>query len=310
MELEYYTIQQASRRLNCFPDEVLHLVETGKLNASLLSRARRYMIVTPTADGVIGHAICWYRGLVSVHASWISSLIERQEIQVGAVLRLLDPTRTSGWVTEHGYKAESELSDVFSAWTPRSEDDFDFSRPLWARPYGVERKSLAYSMGEAIQQITQAFAQGKGVEIPEVETDAGSVPKKWVYSYAENGHFELEDIRVRSEALLEFESNSASRSVASVPEALITLQRGRVTDWHVVVERMIVQNPDASSRELLSLLRNDIESVDPEFDHSGVILEVGDDCLHVRIKGDEKRVSLKAFQNTVSKIKSDREKLT
>lgn len=283
--------------------------------ASSYSSKRKYVAATWDAKNRfwIAHATCFYRGLLTVHKSWIESLWDKGEIKLSKAASPFDRSSIRDWNTKYPYKGKSP-SAVFDAWEPMALADLE-NKSVWLIPFATEGETYYHMLNKFSNVfLDQLAAKEKGRAIDQV--GARSYEKKvlpdsqrYGYGFDKNGKFSRDDLRLlpsHIEALAKPDSEPAPQQSVQVAQ-VITLesfpwndsQKGG-TRINEPLERLFRYNPNQTAKTYWRLLREGYE----KFDQDKVIEQVTSGEIHWFTQSDEPKVMLyKTFENKISIIK-------
>ncbi|MFT4574414.1 MAG: hypothetical protein ACI85E_001621 [Marinomonas primoryensis] len=305
MDLDYYTLPQAAQKLNESEDVLLHLIQTKKLKALLYSTNRKFIVISRSRGEYIGHALCWYRGLVSAHESWIFELLEKSTIVVNVAVHLLENDNISNWVKYHDYKGQDDLQQVFADWTPRKNNSADNEQATLAIPYGKEHERVAYQFANMINEIAIPYYEIKNKPISEslkqTSLDKGV---RYGYNYQENGTFSLEDLRITHSDLFSIDTAltpSLSRELDKKSNHQLPWYDTQKNphEFHAALEKLFAENRKLSFKNLL----RELEQNTQQYLHPGCTVTIDLNLDWEDKTGKTRTMELVSVEKRISEIR-------
>ena len=309
MDLEYYTIEQAARALECPPDEIEHLLETDKLKAHLFSNSKKFIVIEQTPKFTMGRGIATYYGLISIHPSYTHQLLQNKKITINSRVVISKPAAITHWETEHQFKSEEFLDFLkITDWNTYSSDFAKSQTRLLAMPLPGESPGLMKMFVTAINSIPQKnkLPEESAPEMPQFPDHS--------YSFWKHGEFDLQSLRVTHEEIQKIReglTSSVTRAITQVADKgsqvtppNSTAERDRVNELHEVLIRLIRDHPELSARKMWNLLKAESLSVTKTYDLDAIIDEVtSDKIIWISRHGNQSVLAQSSFASTVSQLK-------
>lgn len=304
LELEYYTIDQAARTLDCAPDEVAHLLEVGKLDAHLYSNSKKFVVIERQTDRLIGRGIATYNGLIKISQSYVQPLLHNKKITITSYLALLHPASIRYWNTTHSFHSELFLKFVkISEWIPYEVDFAKNQIQLLALPLPDEGLRTLRMLSDAFNTI--AKDQGSNTNLDHNH----SHHPKYLYSFSKQGSYDKSDIRITHEDLMDIgdigkltlPSNGIIENDDPLPWCSSKKKPSRIDR---VVERVLRAYPNQQSKALWRALLSDYELDDPLYDKEEIIQVMDEDSIEwLNFEKYKSELQFKSFMNKISGIR-------
>jgi len=304
MDLEYYKIDQAARTLACAPDEVEHLLETGKLHAHLYSNSKKFVVIERQTDRLIARGIATYRGLIKINQSYVQPLLHNKKITITSYLALLEPANIRYWNTTHSFKSDLFLKFLnISEWIPYEGDFAKSQKQLLALPLPDEGLGTLRMLSDAINSITKDQESNANLDRNH------SHHPKYLYSFSKQGSYAKSDIRITHEDLMDIGDIEKLASPITIitenddplPWCSSKKKHSRIDR---AVERALRAYPKQQSKALWRALLSDYELDDPLYDKEQIIQVMDDDSIEwLNSEKYKSELQFKSFINKVSLIR-------
>lgn len=283
-KLEYYTINQAARALECFADEVEHFILTEKLIAHLYAKSKTFVVVEVQSEAILGRGVGTYTGLIKTHQKFVRALLDNKSITLDKPVALSQSEKISNWTEKQPYTSSLFLKALrINEWMPFSAE-YAASQPhLLAIPLPHESPGLMRMAMGTLEKIAENNKTSIGTE-----TNSQQYPEL-TYSFKKQGDFDCSALRITHEGLMSFRDAqlseaSSQRSIdeQSKSESIspaVTVSRERVNELHVLLIDLISDNPRSGARGLWRLLKREASSISKSFDTNEILQEVTDTKL-------------------------------
>lgn len=302
VERKYYTPSEAAQVAKIPESDIIHFIETNQLPVYLLSGRRQYVVATSDGGGdLVARGTVWFGGLLSVHHTWIKSLLEHGEITLNKWGRLVHANDFQHYSPHLPYKSGS-LPEALDSWQPTEWKQLA-PESLRLLPFPEEMPNGWHSLNKMLDTIQKA----QGIA-PTGDSEELNIPE-YKFDFNKNGKFELKDLRILTSDLNKLVHPKSSEDTASKnSEKEIKLswceRKKHPIKIDKVIERLFLFNLDKSGPQLWQLLMVDTESDAPEYDLEGVILEIDAKSLDWETSKDTTRpLSRKSFLNKISDLK-------
>ena len=292
MKLEYYTLAQAARALGSHEDEIEHLLETGKLKGYLYTFRKYFVVIEVTDHGMIGRGIGSYTGLIYPHPSYLESLLKEKKVVIKSRVLLLNlPSAISNWTEEHNFKSQPAFNELnLIDWNPWRYTQAMDRKGLIGIPKPIESTHVMRVLGETLNKF---------VKEPAGEPFPVDKYPEYSYSYSPNGDFKKEDIRIRHQDLFPLKEKSK-------PQIQKELNRQRHNAWHDLLAKVISDNIDIKPREIIQLLKSDLDNFPRKLDTDEIITQIDKDFIHwVRPDGLPQKFKRTGLPPLVSRLKKE-----
>lgn len=306
MDLEYYKIEQAARKLDCEPDEIEHLLETGKLRAHLYSNAKKFLVIQQGTEASSGLGIATYSGLIKFHESYTQPLLHNKKIAITGRIVLQSPENISQWTQKHPFKSDASLFNIgINTWAPISTEQVTESNSLLALPLPTES---AGSMRMAMKALNMLSKNQPDLSSSETPQDPEQFPE-FSYSYLENGQFDISSLRITQENLDRLTSlieKNKSQLNALLQESNLPWcdSKEKASRIDRVIERLFSANASKQARAIWLILMADYELDTPAFDTQHVIQAMDEDAIEwLTSEGYESEIRFKSFSNKLSTLR-------
>lgn len=311
VKLEYYTLDQAARALECFTDEVEHFIMTEKLVAHLYAKSKTFVVVEVQSKDILGRGVGTYTGLIKIDQKFARTLLDNKSITLDKPVALTQPEKVNGWSEKQPYTSSLFLKAMrIDEWVPFS-GEFAASKPhLLAISLPDESPGLMRMAMGTLEKIAENTKTPIGTE-----TNSQQYPEL-TYSFKKQGSFDCSALRIRHEDLMSFRGAQLSEAsdLSTIDEQSkgesisppVIVSRERVNELHVLLIDLISANPRSGARGLWRLLKREASSVSKSFDTNEILQEVTDSKLAwISSHGNHSELSWSSFPSTVSQIKKE-----
>lgn len=301
-DAQWCSLQEAARRTGVNESEVKSLAYRGELFTAIYSPKKRYLVFTRAeGGGVTGHATCEYFGPLAVPKTITNTLLGGESTNLnGMGGRALDARGLSNWQGTCPFSSEDAGNLV--GWRALDVPESS-SGPLLMTPMPTE-----YQGGVACRKIRDG--RPGGIEATELTAAIDKlidkiVPNDYNLDYRTNGAIGPDALifhtLVKAGGVEQGENSADARS-----EGLKLSPPGkRADDMAWLLWRVIQAHPELSAKEIWSLLRNEIDTGEPEYDIDCILREVrGDEIRWCSTKGKEKKLGGRAFENRISRLRT------
>ncbi|MEQ8408006.1 MAG: hypothetical protein RKH07_06995 [Gammaproteobacteria bacterium] len=304
-ERKYYTPAEAAQVANTSESEITHYIETDQLPACLLSGRRQYIVTTRADNGdLIALGSATFAGLLSVHSSWIKSLLEHEEIVLDKLAQPIYTNDLQGYSPESPFSSEL-LPELIKAWQPTNWEKAN-SIPYRLIPLPVEKPNSWHTLNNALKLMQKA----QGTDSKSLSAEHDIPPIKFDFNL--NGKFNLIDLRITTGDLNKLihpnspeytENQSANKELGEIKLNWCD-SRKRNSQLDPVIERLFILNSENSAPELWELLMSDIDEDEPQYDLKGVVTGMDVDSLDWETtQSGSKSLTRKTFFNKISEIR-------
>ncbi|GEM_PF-4457070 len=294
MDLEFYTVAQASRVLACEPDELEHFIELGKIPVFLYAKKDKFVI---TNGGRTGLALVTYTGLFRPKKEHIEDLCAYDEFAAEDEV-VLFADGIIDWADLPPIDIDIYLQEAglpITSWKATRQQDIEQKREYIALLYNHPHPIGDYLQSEHKKRRDEELAVSGHTDMPQ-----HSYSGFWIYSAS--------DIRISHADLMAFKANTQSKpsqaNPSNSPSATIKLDRQRHNQLHELILRVLFAAPKMPARDVWKELKKDISRVQKKFDHDEILLEVSDEKIEwVSRYGHEQPHLWKSFPGTVSRLR-------
>jgi hypothetical protein len=304
VELNYYTIEQAARKLECMPDEIEHLILTDEIEAQLYSNLKKFIVLEKVGEQLFGKGIATYEGLIKTRNSYTRQLVQKQKITIDVLVALMQPQNIRNWNKNHHYKSDDFMrtGNIFS-WAPYELAQAREPTRLLAIPMLHEGPGMLNFFNKALEAI--AKNQGRNTN-GDIKLEPAP---EYSYSFHQHGKYEYAALRITHADLTKYiEARQSSHETMPKIEAEIALpwcdSKKKHSRIDPVIERLYKSDTAASAKSLWNKLENDYELDEPLLDSNHVIQAM--DGLVLDWKNRNKGISelqFKTFSNKISEIR-------
>lgn len=295
MDLEFYTIAQASRVLGCEPDEVEHFIESGKLPVFFHAKKNRFIVTDGNGAGL---AVVTYTGLVKARKEYVAELYGAGELFIEEEF-IIDAKGINEWAQWPPIDADVYLQETglpINCWKATSQHDMeaqDFYKVILFAHLSPEHLQSEHKKKRDLDLELNGH------------TDLGQ------YSYFGCWDYSIPDIRISHADLMAFmietatASNNARALVQSTAKmSAIDLGKQRGNELHELILQVLVAVPNISTRDVWRELKNDVDRTDKKFDHSEILQSVSKtEIVWVSRYGHVRNQKLVSFPGTVSRLR-------
>lgn len=311
MDRDYFRLESAARKTGRTEEDLLYLIESGKLNASLYAKKRQFCVLAKSKDTGLTHYIgtTFYRGLVLISKEDQLNLIENGN----AVVKIFIPNekiKTDSINRVNPFKKTLGPCGLYS-WKFLDDEDVEGST-LYLHTLPVEAVSSASIIYKATQLLAD-YARNSVSNTDDNNLNIETLPDLDfinVYTFDKNGKFNTDEISIlerdlRIAKLLPVEKSLGDLSTTNSSEVLKWCDsKARHTNIDRVLERAYLSNPKSSTKSIWKDIDSKFKAMDNSLDVE-LIVEVMDDvCIEWYTKqGVAKPLSSKSFENKISMIR-------
>tara|TARA_R110002167_G_scaffold45324_3_gene136215 strand:- start:7728 stop:8681 length:954 start_codon:yes stop_codon:yes gene_type:complete len=311
MNRDYFTLEAASREVNRTEEELLFLVETRALRASLYVKKRKFCVLAKHAEtgraNYVGTSV--YRGLALISDEDQLDLVEKGK----AIVRILIPT---GIVNEAEIDKVNPFKEAIGPcggirWRYLEREALD-NLTFYLHTFPVEKIKTASLIYKAVKLFSEFENDSDPSAEKKIHNNDPLTEKGLAYSYdiTRNGEYSLADLRFRGEDLekanLFVSKKSTINSTETSDQVRLLWCENKVNPTSIdkVVERAFISNKSLSSKGIWKLLHREYKGKEKSFDLDQVIEKMDSDCIEWLKKDFEtKRLLYKTFENKVSTIR-------
>ena len=316
MEGPWYTIKESLQKLEIVHSDFLHLVSTGKIRPVAHTKTRKFLMFHRTDGNWIGHAICEYRGHISLHKDCINDLLDGEKITLGKGNGvLLEEHGIINWNTTYPFKKPLPHPPL-TQWVGIEKHSRSISH-LAATPIPNERISFVTGLTKAIDSITSHIEETKKVtDTIRVADDLEKVI--WPTSslnlndesdqqlfFSNNSTFEPDCLRIPHSEIEHYR-----KTLLPTPHQNLTKftfdgsSDGRENQLHTLIARIIDVHPNITAKAAWRILEAESSSDNPLFDSEGILQIVDANCIEWRSRhGKEQSLQLSSLPPLISTIK-------
>tara|TARA_R110001592_G_scaffold295771_2_gene566102 strand:- start:6711 stop:7607 length:897 start_codon:yes stop_codon:yes gene_type:complete len=290
----WYTFDETKAELSLKDSELRFLLDKGTIRAIIYSTERLWLIRELKDQDWIGYGQCRYRGAVHFHRNVISNLLDGHDVSIGATGagRLLEPENAGPISRAYPYTQQTPNSFI----TKWNDQPISHKQLLnyWMTPAPTEEPSVKHlleNLKEVMSRIQDASLENAPPQ---------SIPKTSL-SFKLGKPLKPSDIRIpKSEIERYKQERNAEKSTLTAPNFT------RENALRNVLIKLIEAHPDAKSKKLWELLKQDYESDNPEFDQSYIIQNMDDFSLEWRLpNSDDRELKRDSFGATISRIRKN-----
>jgi hypothetical protein len=297
VDSKHYTVSEAGEKIGGSESDIYHYIETNQLKGSLLSPSRRYVLMYSEEEkGLVARGTALFRGLLSVHPSWIKSLIEQESITLTKWATPSLFTDLSQFSSENPYTHEY-LPEPINSWLPTPLSKLK-KEGLLLLPAPEQTASNSYLFTKALENL-EMF---KDLD-PSLPINSDKMPQ-YVFKFNVNGAFKLTDLRISEleiDTLLQ-EKQPALEIIEHLPWCSSKAKPRRID---MVIERLYRMNPNLPSRKLWHLLEIDYTRDDPLYDIEQIIDGMDSNSLDwAKVDENTRPLTFKSFENRISDIRN------
>lgn len=311
-ELDYYNIEQAANHLGCREDELIHFIETDRIEAALLSKQHQYILLDwdEEIENWIGSGTVFYRGLILPHPSWIKSILEKGEIVLNRPVTALNQENLSNHSFHNPFYGEL-FPEIIATWVsaPLNEN----LEEIIICPLPTQKPNGLYALHNLTETV-QAVAKSYNPNLKDIKPESDyPKPEPYIFDFEDNGYFELADIRLTLQTVLGLkgilsgDNAPGQESPESAPSSnqnqLSWCKSKKSSRIDEVFERLFQQNRNSSAKELWKILENDRASDLNTYDINEIIETMDISIEWKTQKGRLSELKTRTFDNKLTEIR-------
>jgi hypothetical protein len=292
LRLDYYTLEQASRRLETHADELMHFIEIEKLPIHYLSEGKDF-VITKDRQGL---GVSKYKGLFRINGGKLINS-EKDCLDLSflvAEVELLNPEALDGWNTKlpidaATYIRESEMR--IDGWSPTNWEEVK----QFKRVYGVPFPTLE---PEHWQETHRSERLKTLKEQPDLD-----IP---LHDYCWDGNlcFGKGEIRITHKDLMDLKTAFDTPGDNTPVNLNQSLNRSRTSQLIELLHKILLAHPDKKSTEIWGLLRSESNKVNREFDLDEILLAVTAEEIIWESTYEKKQILKRSsFSATLSRLR-------
>jgi hypothetical protein len=314
LDLEYYTIAQAARSLDCHEDEVEHFIQAKKIKCHLISKSRRFVFIERTENNnLAGIGVGNFEGPILPQQHFVRALLDtREKVTINKPSLIRESKKISNWSSENPFKSQQFLNDLnLAGWIGVSGFELMHVPVIYTIPLPSESPGLF----KTATVLLNSIAKRRDTK-PSTNLAPENYPE-FTYSYWKYGEFDLANLVIMSEDLVDFRNKlltsthpapSETKEPISQSTEFIELSKirgqSRNNDLHELLFTIIQKYPEKQSRFYWNTLRRDVHEIPRKLDKDEIIVKVTKDNIHwVSAYDNEDTLSLNSFPSTISRLK-------
>ncbi|MEQ8693428.1 MAG: hypothetical protein RIC89_21635 [Pseudomonadales bacterium] len=300
--VQWSSLPEAARQAGVSESEIKSLAYRGELTTAIYSPKKRYLVFTRAdGGGRIGHATCEYFGALAVPKAITDKLVGGESTNLnGLGTRPLDLRGLSNWQGICPFS--SEESGNLVGWQALHEPK-PFKGSLLMTP--MPEETLGRAGIRKINEARPSDFQGNELTAAWDKAMDRLYPNDYSLNYRANGE-------VGPDALIFFALDEAGgaesgegKGDAKQDESELSPPGDRADDMAWLLWRIRQDHPRMSAKAIRSLLSREIETAEPKYDIDCILRDVrGNDIYWCNLKGEEKKLSWRAFENRLSRLKT------
>lgn len=298
MDLEFYTVKQVARRLDCEPDDVEHLIERYKLPVHIFFK-KESLIIT---SGRVGRAIVNYEGVMKPSRQQIFDLfLEMEEVLIDEEFEI-DVSGILDWNENPPIDAETYVREADVALD--SWDSWPFSRVKdLTKVTAISFDALQHDHYQSMHRLEREkeLASSGHTDLPEYLFSGPSAVHKSEFVVLHD------DLIAFQQSLAKSSQNKSTYDSASFPATpVVIVNRQRQNELHLLILKVLKARPSLSASGVWQLLANDAVKADRQYDEDEILIEVTKDVMTWMSSYDNLQNMKKgSWASTVSRLKKE-----
>lgn len=309
---DYYTIEEAASQVGCSVDDIYHWISTKRIEAVLYTNQRQFMATSWNEESQIweGNGTVDYRGLLSVDSSWITLLLDHDEVILITQAIPLEPNDYSNYSLQCPFQEETLPEDI-SIWEPYELDDIIEAIQLCPIPTQTRNRFSLLS-----DSVINTFSSIGLIDTNDSKTKEYKsnidIPK-YDFNYALNGKYTLDDLRLTNfvvERLVQLTKGDKSWTIGNTKTGEADLKqlpwcesKSKFREIDAVIERLFRDQGNKQCKILWRALEKDINSELSRYDIHDIVT-IGLDSLDWKnLSGKLSQLKYKTFCDKISAIR-------
>lgn len=297
MDLEFYTVKQAARRLGCAPDEVEHFIERFKLPVSVFLRDEQLIITT----GRTGRAVVRYEGLFELSERQVSAFFREEAVFIDDPISIevkgISDYQEDPPVDAKLYIREADVAlDSWESWSYSQVSTMKTVTAIFCSPLRHEHFQEAHRRKREME-----LAENGQTDLPEFIFD-------WIRELYVSDLVILHDdlAAFRQQYANGSEKKNPGATNASTTPIAMTINRQRQNELHLLIVKVLAAHPIMSATGVWQALANDAEKINRVFDEDEILIKVSKDSIAwVSSHGNQQKIKRSSWASTVSRLKKE-----
>lgn len=327
-----YTLTETMEILSLRQSELHHALREAKLRAVLYTKPRGMLLFRRNENSQwIGLATCTYRGHVSAHHSYITSLLDEPKVTIGqGSITLLEDSGISNWSIAYPFVRLLPHNPIVD-WQP-----IDQSLAI-GRSQAIAQQKENWPIGQVrpIGQTNTPLFACAATPLPSEFEPALKAINKWMENYqatkkfepllgkaknadileldfSSNSIFSFGDLRIPSSEIERYkaliaENEKAQKIDVAVASVINDTYNQRENQLHTLVNRILDKHPSIGAKDTWRIIEEDNDRDEKLFDTDHIILAIDEDCIEWRSRhGNEASFKWISFHSMLTKLKNRR----
>lgn len=309
---DYYTIEEAASQVGSSMDDIYHWLSTNRIEAVLYTNQRRFIATSWNEESQIweGNGTVNYRGLLSVDSSWITHLLDHDEVILITQAIPLEPNEYSDYSIQCPF-LEEILPEEISAWEPYELDDIIDAIQLCPLP--TQTRNRFSILSDTVINTISSLGLSDTKDPKTAEYTSNIDIPKYDFNYALNGKYALEDLRLTNavvDRLAQITKGDKSWAIGNVKTGEADLDqlpwsesKSKFSEINAIIERLFRDQGNKQCKTLWRALEKDISG---ELFHYDIheIVTIGLDSFEWKnLSGELSEMKYKTFCNKISEIR-------
>lgn len=292
----YYTLAETLDVLSVRETELLHAIETGKLQAVALTKSRRMLVVLRDAESRwIGCACCTYRGPLLLSPSAILNLLDGENFRLNTGLGIaLEHSGISNWSSTYPFKKPTPHGPL-AAWTPKELSElppFHFG----VTPMPIEQRDYVNMLTKMFAQFTELDKTGASPSTIQSLTTPSE--DRLILDFTQNSAFARDDLRIPASEIAKLQATDVAETKLS------EVEHARGNQLHELMCRVLAAHPGIKAKAAWRLIQVELDGGANCYDRDGIIQAMDADCIQWKSRhGNLNSILWSSFQVQLGRLK-------
>jgi hypothetical protein len=301
-DIEYCTLEEAAGISTRPQSQIQQWIEGGHVGASVYVPEQQFLVYSKDLDGgLIGHAVCVYRGLVHAQMEVLEPMLDGERVSLDAAALSPDqPENIRSWNTRRPFSA-MPIGNI-SGWEPKMYESKIFGL-AYVTPLPEEHKSFAAQLAGIAEELPESTKPNEFIDgLLKITSEKNGSSN---LNYKTDRKYGLADLRVWYGDVAEFmgerkESKFKPHS-RQLPEDCPQERQDQFTQ---LLWALLRENIEISAREAWMRIKKDANSDDPVYDTESILLHAdADGAIWNDRDNQERQVNRSSFQTRLSRLK-------